>query len=86
MSASDKLAHARVQNVNDALLIDPRIVSDNKVSFKFVRATNLKSEKDPHMHEVTYTFVDADTLKAEWTLYQDGKPGGQFAFELKRKK
>jgi len=32
MSASDKLAHARVQYVNDTLLIDPRIDSDNNVS------------------------------------------------------
>lgn len=64
----------------------PGTADGNKVIFKFVRATNLKSEKDPHMHDVTYTFVDADTLKAEWTFYQDGKPGGQATFELKRKK
>jgi hypothetical protein len=58
----------------------------NKVEFKFVRATNLKSEKDKHMHAATYTFVDQDTLRSEWTLYNDGKAAGQVAFELKRKK
>jgi hypothetical protein len=58
----------------------------NKVEFKFVRATNLKSENDRHMHDVTFTFVDRDTLRAEWASYKDGKPAHQMAFELKRQK
>ena len=64
----------------------PGRLDGKQVAFKFVRATNLKSEKDMHMRSVTYTFVDDDTLKAEWTLYQEGKPGGSAVFELKRKK
>lgn len=59
---------------------------ENKVSFDFVRATNLKSEKDMHMHSVVFTFVDKDTLKTEWTLHNEGKPAGKAIFELKRKK
>jgi hypothetical protein len=58
----------------------------NTVAFKFTGASNLKSEKSPHMHDATYTFVDKDTLKTEWTHYVDGKPGGKVVFELKRKK
>ncbi|TMQ32751.1 MAG: hypothetical protein E6K70_16845 [Planctomycetota bacterium] len=58
----------------------------DKVAFKFSGASNLKSDKDMHMHEVTYTFVDKDTLKAEWTHYNDGKPAGTVVFELKRTK
>jgi hypothetical protein len=58
----------------------------NKVAFKFVRATNLKSEKDIHMHDVTFTFVDKDTLKAQWTHFKDGKSAGKVVIELKRKK
>jgi hypothetical protein len=58
----------------------------SKVEFKFVGVTNLKSEKDKHMHEATYTFVDRDTLRSEWTLYNEGKAAGRFVFELKRKK
>jgi hypothetical protein len=58
----------------------------NDVAFKFVRATNLKSEKAMHMHDATYTFVNADTLRTEWTHYKDGKDGGHVVFELKRKK
>jgi hypothetical protein len=59
---------------------------ENKLDFQFVRATNLKSDKDMHMHTVTYTFVDKDTLKSEWTLFNDGKEAGKAIFELKRKK
>jgi hypothetical protein len=58
----------------------------NKVAFKFVKATNLKSDKDMHMHDATYTFVDKDTLRTEWTHYNDGKATGTVVFELKRKK
>jgi hypothetical protein len=56
------------------------------VAFKFVRATNMKSDKDMHMHDVTYTFVDADTIKTEWTHFKDGKDAGKVVFEFKRKK
>jgi hypothetical protein len=59
---------------------------DKKVAFEFVRATNMKSDKEAHMHSVTYTFVDKDTIKAEWTHYSDGKDAGKMEFELKRKK
>jgi hypothetical protein len=58
----------------------------NKVEFKFTRATNLKSEKDMHMHDVTFTFVNKDTLRSEWTHYKDGKSAGTVVFELTRKK
>jgi hypothetical protein len=58
----------------------------SKVAFKFVRATNLKSDKDPHMHDVTFTFVDKDTYKSEWTFFKDGKAAGTTVFEMKRKK
>jgi hypothetical protein len=59
---------------------------DKKVAFEFTGATNMKSDKDMHMHNVTFTFVDKDTLKADWTHYMDGKDGGVVSFELKRKK
>jgi hypothetical protein len=58
----------------------------NKIAFKFVRATNLKSDKNMHMHDVTFTFVDKDTLRTEWTHYNDGKDAGKVVFDLKRKK
>ena len=59
---------------------------DNKIAFEFVKATNLKSDKDMHMRSVTFTFLDKDTLKTEWTHYADGKEAGKAVFTLKRKK
>ncbi len=59
---------------------------DNKVAFDFVKATNMKSDKDMHMHNVTFTFVDKDTLEAEWTSFNDGKAAEKAVFRMKRKK
>ncbi len=59
---------------------------DAKVAFDFTGASNMKSDKDVHMHAVVFTFVDKDTLKAEWSHYADGKEAGKAIFELKRKK
>jgi hypothetical protein len=55
------------------------------IAFDFVKATNLKSDKDMYMHDVTFTFVDKDTLKTEWTNFNEGKAAGKAVFELKRK-
>jgi hypothetical protein len=60
-------------------------ITGNKVEFKFVGVTNAKSDKAMHMHEATFTFVDADHLRTAWTLYNDGKAQKQEVFELKRK-
>src|SRR5262245_49395135 len=59
---------------------------DNKDAFQFVKATNLKSDKDMHMRNVTFNFVDKDTLVTEWTNYDQGKEAGKAVFTLKRKK
>jgi len=59
---------------------------ENKVAFEFVKATNMKSDKDMHMRNVTFTFVDKDTLVTEWTNYDQGKEAGKAIFTLKRKK
>jgi hypothetical protein len=55
-------------------------------AFKFVRCGNMKSPNEMHMHSVTYTFVDKDTLRTKWTNYDNGKPAGDMVFEMKRKK
>ena len=57
-----------------------------KLSFKFVSAGNLKSDKDPHMHDLTIEFLGDDHIKTAWTFYQDGKAGESATFDLKRKK
>ena len=59
---------------------------EGKAEFKFVSATNLKSDKDMHMHDVTFHFIDKDTLKIVWTNYDQGKAAGLATINLKRKK
>jgi hypothetical protein len=74
-----------------ALGNQPRMKADakgdgNKFEFDFDGASNLESENDMHMHSVTYTFVDKNTLKAEWAHYNEGKETGKAVIKLKRKK
>jgi hypothetical protein len=59
---------------------------ESKVAFEFVNASNIKSDKEMHMHSVTFFFVDKDTLKTVWTNYDDGREAGKAVFNLKRKK
>jgi hypothetical protein len=56
------------------------------VKFAFVDATNLKSPKDMHMHDVAFEFVDKDTIKTTWRNFADGKPHETATFEMKRAK
>jgi hypothetical protein len=59
--------------------------NDTKVDFQFTGVSNAKSEMDMHMHNVSYTFTDKNTLRADWTLYRDGKQATVVSFALKRK-
>jgi hypothetical protein len=64
----------------------PDKIEGKDVAFQFVRGGNMKSINDSHMHSVTYTFVDKDTLRTKWVNYENGKPSGTVVFEYKRKK
>lgn len=57
-----------------------------KLSFVFAGGTNLRAEKDGHMHELVITFVDDDTIKTDWTYFEDGKAKGTHSFELIRRR
>jgi hypothetical protein len=61
-------------------------IEGKDVAFKFVRCGNMKSSTEMHMHSVTYTFVDKDTLRTKWVTYDNGKPAGEMVFEMQRKK
>jgi hypothetical protein len=60
--------------------------SGAKLEFKFAGASNLKSEKDPHMHDMTLEFVNDHHIKATWSLYKDGKLANKAVFDLRRVK
>ena len=46
----------------------------------------IASMKEEHMHAVTFTLVDADTLKEDWTNFKDGKSAEVATFLYHRKK
>ena len=50
------------------------------------KAENAKIEAEDHMHQVTYHFIDADHVKADWVLFKGGKADSTHSFELARKK
>ncbi len=58
----------------------------NKIAFKFIRATNLKSKNDAHMHEGWLQFIDKNHFKSSWTMFVDGKAAETHGFDFVRKK
>lgn len=57
----------------------------NRIVFKFVGATNLKSADEMHIHRATFTLDGADHFQAEWVANKDGKPCHQETLDLVRK-
>ena len=53
--------------------VDKSNKDPNKLSFKFVDGTNLKSKDDMHMHRLVFTFKDKDHFTQEWFLRDKGK-------------
>jgi hypothetical protein len=56
----------------------------DKIAFSCQKGDKIEGED--HMHAVTFTFPDADHLKADWVMYKGGKPESSHPFELVRKK
>ena len=50
------------------------------------KTENAKIETEDHMHQVTYTFIDADHIKADWVLFKGGKSDSTHSFEMTWKK
>lgn len=59
---------------------------DKTLAFVFFDATNLPDKKAMYMHDVTFTFVDADHLVATWTHFDGGKDAGKVVMNLERVK
>lgn len=59
---------------------------DRSMTFSFVDATNLKTPKDMHMHQLTLEFTDADHLSQQWVSMKDGKTMPPHVFTLERVK
>src|SRR5260221_4691004 len=55
------------------------------IKFEGDGGTNMKPD-DKHMHTLTVTFVDADHIKQDWTLFDGGKEQTVVTIMLARKK
>jgi hypothetical protein len=71
---------------NQPRLRAERSADPKKIAFKFTGGTNMKSDKDHHMHDMTFHFLDADHVKVEGCAYADGKQSETMVFDLTRKK
>lgn len=61
--------------------------SDSKMmAFEMVKTDGISSPKEDHMHAVTLTFNDADSMTETWSHYHDGASAGLVTFALKRVK
>jgi len=57
----------------------------NRIEFKFVGRTNLKSADEHHMNAATLTLAGPDRYQAEWVSCKEGKTCHQVKFDLTRK-
>lgn len=57
----------------------------NILFFDFYKGANMKPT-DMHMHQLTYTFVSPDHVKAVWVSFANGKAADQAAFDFHRVK
>jgi hypothetical protein len=57
----------------------------NKIVFKFIGGTNLKSANDQHMDHATLTLAGQDHIQAVWVACQDGKACHEVKIDLARK-
>lgn len=79
------LTHYCAEN-NQPRMVAKGMSADGKtIEFHFIDASNLASPSAGHMHQVAYTFKDADHYAETWTYKKDGA-GAPHAFELTRKK
>jgi hypothetical protein len=79
------LTHYCVLQNRPHMHAQPSSKSD-RIVFKCEDEENAGIEAEDHMHQATFTFVDADHLKTEWVLYKDGKADSSHSFNLTRKK
>jgi len=55
-----------------------------ELKFDFLDITNLGSPDAPHMHNVSFHFVDADHLTGDWQFFENGKLKRTDTIELTR--
>ena len=56
------------------------------LQFDLDPACGVNAQSETHMHALTLTFEDADTITQDWRLFEDGKSKDSHPFTLKRVK
>jgi hypothetical protein len=56
------------------------------LTFDFDPKCGVKAKSEMHMHALTITFQDADTITQDWKMFEDGKLKDSHPFTLKRVK
>jgi hypothetical protein len=59
---------------------------DNSMTFEMKGNQGISSSKEPHMHGMTLTWVDAKHIKSQWVEYDNGKQTECVGFTLAKKK
>ena len=59
---------------------------DKSLTFDLAKDCDIKADTEKHMHSAVFTFVDADHLTQNWTLYDQGKPQEKPVFQFERVK
>ena len=54
------------------------------MTFEIQKSEGLSSPSESHMHAVTLTMVDANTLQEEWSQFENGKKTDAVTFNFKR--
>jgi hypothetical protein len=60
--------------------------NDKMLEFDFDPACGVNPKSEMHMHALTVTFEDPDTITQDWKLFEDGKLKDSHPFTLKRVK
>src|ERR1041384_3595720 len=56
------------------------------ITFDFDPKCGVDAKSEMHMHALTITFNDADTITQDWRMFEDGKMKDSHPFTLKRVK
>ena len=59
---------------------------DKSLKFDFDKHCAVNAKKEMHMHALTITFNDPDTITQDWVMYENGKAKDEHPFTLKRVK
>lgn len=57
---------------------------EKSLAFSFVDGGNMDAKKDAHMHALTITFKDKDTMVQNWTMRSPGKDEMHVEMEMTR--